>query len=314
MRKNKIKDFLKFHNIDYKEDCSLKPYTTSHLGGCASFIVVPNSQDKIVELYKFIHLNKINYFILGNGSKIVFSDLKFKGIIISLLSLNKITIENNIITAQSGALLSRIFEEAKQNNLQGINELTGIPATIGGALFMNAGCYGKEIGELVIDCLISDEFGNLKRLKNEEMKIGYRKSIFQKRKWIIIEVTLLFENASKEEIIKATNFYLKKRLQSQPLLKNTFGSTFKNPGVLQAWKLIAPLKEEIDENNIKISRKHANFLEFDRTIFSINLVNFIVKIKQKVYNNYRINLPLEVILVNFKAKDYRKVAKMKKKK
>ena len=166
-----------FETIDYKKDETLKKHTTMRVGGNAKYVFFPTSSDEIKAIISYCKDNNEKYILIGNGSNIIFSDKGYDGIVIKLsANMSKISAEGERIYAEAGAVLSKVANLARDNELTGMEFAAGIPGTIGGAVSMNAGAYGGEMKDIIeyVDIL---EDGNIVRYDNADMKFGYRRSI-----------------------------------------------------------------------------------------------------------------------------------------
>ncbi|MFW5885228.1 MAG: UDP-N-acetylmuramate dehydrogenase [Patescibacteria group bacterium] len=312
--------------INIKEEVELKNHSTFKIGGKAKYFVKVQELSELKEALKWALDNKVKYFILGGGSNVLFSDEGFDGLIIKLKS-DKIEIDGkNKIVCQAGVALSSLVEFAKENDLSGLEWATGIPGTVGGAIRGNAGAFGSEISDSVIKIQaleIDNKEFTLQDFTKSECQFNYRESIFKRNESLIIqEIELSFKNSNKEEIQKLMNELIKKREKSQPSLKNFYsaGSIFKNPKVDK--EIIKSFEQEtgakckdekvpagwlIDMCNLKglqagdaqVSSKQANFIVNKGNANSQDVVTLISLIKQKVRNNYGIQLQEEVKLVGF---------------
>ena len=169
----------------------------------------------------------IPYFILGNGSNLLVSDDGYRGIIINIMdNMDSVTVDGRIITAQAGAMLVRVSVMARDNALTGLEFASGIPGTIGGAVYMNAGAYGGEMKNVVKTVRAIDEYGRIYELDSEKMDFSYRHSIVEERKLIVLEVTLELEHGSREAIDDRMKELAEARRSKQPLEYPSAGSIF----------------------------------------------------------------------------------------
>jgi UDP-N-acetylmuramate dehydrogenase len=312
--------------IKIKKEVELRNHSTFKIGGKAKYFVEIQKSSELKEALKWSLENKVKYFILGGGSNVLFSDEGFEGLIIKIKNEGIELDGKNKIICQAGAALSSLVEFAKKNDLSGLEWAIGIPGTVGGAIRGNAGAFGSEISDSVIKIqalkINNDEF-NLQDFTKSECQFSYRESIFKKRGDLIIqEIELGLKNNGKKEIQNLMNNLIKKRGKSQPSLKNFYsaGSIFKNPKVDK--KVIKSFEQEtgakckdekvpagwlIDMCNLKglqvgdaqVSSKQANFIVNKGSANSQDIVTLISLIKQKVRNNYGVQLQEEVKLVGF---------------
>mgnify|MGYP001475683282 CR=1 FL=1 len=267
-------------------------------GNCNLFLEV-NSINQLINTIK-IAKRFLPIFVIGSGSNVIIRDGGFKGIVIKLgVNFRKITINNNnsILSIGAGTKDSEVSKFCIENNISGLEFLSGIPGTIGGNIKMNAGCYGDQISDKLIDCTIIDERLNKKIVKKSEIDFYYRKSSFDNKN-IIIEARFKIQKGNKFRIKKKISIISDKRKKSQPVASRTGGSTFKNPSSFPAWKLI----DEIDYRGkklggAKVSNLHSNFLINYNNASSLDLEILGEEIKNKVWEKRKINLKWELIRI-----------------
>ena len=166
-----------FEDIKYKSNELLKNHTTMRVGGPAKYLFMPKDAYDIKRIIEYCELEHEDYYIIGNGSNIIFTDEGFDGIIIKIGGLmNECSVDGEVIYAESGCLLSKVANMAKDNSLTGMEFAAGIPGTLGGAVVMNAGAYGGEMKDIIEYADVLNADGSIKRYTNEELKFGYRKS------------------------------------------------------------------------------------------------------------------------------------------
>lgn len=296
-----IKEFLEKEKIDYLEHEELVKHTTYRVGGKCDFYVLPSSVEKLVKLLKFIHKNNIKYKVLGNGSNVIISSNNFDGIIISLSKLNKAEIKGNTLKVQAGYPLIKLSNYCANNSLGGLEFASGIPAHVGGAIYMNAGAYKSDMSEVLIDVTYIDDKLNLVTKPKEELDFSYRHSIFQEKEYIIVEASIKLHKDNKEEILTLMNDRRQRRIESQPLEYPSAGSVFRNPSEdIYSGKLIEELGlKGYSIGGAKVSEKHANFIVNYNNATSDDIKKLIDLIKKKVKEKYNIDLKVEQEFVNF---------------
>jgi len=282
----------------------MKKHSTFGIGGCAKIFLLPRNQSEIKKILKYSKENNIKIFFIGSGSNLLFSDEGFDGIIISLKKTfkNLEVFDNGHIIAGSGVILVKMVTKAISKNIKGLESLAGVPGTLGGALYMNAGAYGAEISNYFISAKFLNMDGEEKVITNKDVDFSYRKSNFPKD-YILVEAEFKCNKGDIEEIVKNKSKFSKSRRESQPLQYRSAGSIFKNPSSdLAAGYLIdnAGLKG-IKKGNAMISEKHANFIVNLGGASSNDVIHLIRLIKKEVDKKFKINLDLEVKLIGFKA-------------
>ena len=288
-----LRELSKVYDLSLKINEPMKKHTSFGVGGSAKFFCDIKSLYSLSNAVTIAKKCNIPYKIIGNGSNILVSDQGFNGIIFCVKNLSDIFFKRDEIYAMCGANLNKLIEFARLNNLSGLEQFVGIPATIGGAVFMNAGAFGQSIGDR-ISTVETIYRGKLKRYDKSDCKFGYRKSRFTNSKEIIVSATFSLTGSNKEDILKKESYYLEKRKKNQPKGR-TCGSVFRNPKGEYAGKLIesAGLKG-YGNSNCYVSNKHCNFIIASSGATASDIYSLIQYIKKKVKVNFDIQLCEEV--------------------
>ncbi len=279
---------------------SLKKHTTYGIGGPADLMIFPKSKQDLIKVIEIINKNKIQLTILGSGSNVLVSDNGIRGAVISLKnSLKKIEVDDNILYAECGTMLGKIVKHAVKNNLIGLENLNGVPGTLGGALIMNAGAWGGEISENLIHVEVINSKSEIQKIQKKDLNFSYRQSSFNKDD-ILLSAKFNLKKADKDIIKENFIDAQSGRKKSQPLNKRSAGSLFKNPKNNSAGKLLdeAGLKG-FSIGDAKISEKHANFFINDGDASSRDMLMLIKKAHKEVKDKFNVNLTLEVKLMGF---------------
>ena len=282
-------------------DEPMKNHTTLKVGGNASYLVTPETKEDISKLFKFAHDNNIPYFVMGNGSNLCVSDAGYKGIIIDIHKKhNKILVEGEQITADAGALLSKVGREALNKSLTGFEELSGIPGTVGGAVAMNAGAYGAEVCDCLECCTCLTLDGVFVNIKASDMELSYRNSRVFRDGLIVTDATFSLKKGLAEDISERMNELSIKRRNKQPLEYPSAGSTFKRPEGNFAGKLIeeAGLRG-YTVGGMQVSMKHCGFVINRENGTANDFVELVEYIRKKVYENSGVMLEPEVKMLGF---------------
>ena len=254
-----IEELAKFGKV--KENVDLKSYNTYKVSTISKYLIDVKSEELLVSLIKYLKENNINYFILGNGSNVVFPNEPFDGVIIKLNGLNAIDIDDDEVYVGAGVMLPKLVNETVNNCLCGLEWAAGIPGTLGGAVVGNAGAYLSEIFSFIeeIRVLENDE---IKILKKDDVKYSYRYSSFKENKDVIIlGAKLKLNKGSKDESEVLMKERLERRIKSQPLDYPSAGSVFRNPEGNYAGKLIEDCGLKGKRiGGAMVSEKHANFI------------------------------------------------------
>lgn len=258
----------------------IKDYTTYKLAGVVKAIYFPDDISELEELLKNL---QGKYKVIGNGSNLIISS-KYDGVLIKLEKFDKLSIDGTMVRAGCGYNLSKLSSECMKRGLSGLEFAFGIPATIGGAVCQNAGAYGKQMASVVQGVNVLDENYNILYLSLDDLKLGYRDSIFKHRKLICLEVFLKLKEGNildiKEKMV--SNSLL--RREKQPLEYPSAGSVFRNPPLMSAGKLIedAGLKGT-KVGDAMVSLKHANFIVNLGKAKGEDVIELINLIKKTVY-------------------------------
>lgn len=273
------------------ENASLLNYNTYKLDTKCKLLVFPRD---IFEFQEIMYiLNGSKYFILGNGSNIILPDY-YDGVVIKLKYFNNYNIFDEYIEVDSGVMINKLSMELSKLGYKGFEWASGIPGTIGGCIYNNAGCYGSEISDNLIDVTVFCD-NKIYCLRKDELSFSYRNSTFKmNNKFVILKAKFKFEKGDPEELLDLIKVRTNKRIESQPLEYPSCGSVFRNPEGLIAGKLI-------DEANLKgkcvggamVSNKHANFIINNGNATSEDIIKLINEIKNTIKKNYNIDLVLE---------------------
>lgn len=284
-------------NCVVRYDEPLKSHTTFKIGGNCIALIEPREVSDIVETIKICRENSIKFFVIGNGSNLLVSDEGYNGVIIKLKSeFSTIQVEGEYLIVNSGAKLSEVYTVAYENSLTGFEFASGIPGTIGGAIYMNAGAYGGEMKDIVesVQVLDLDNF-ELRELKNEELEFSYRKSIIQRKNYIVTTIKLKLQKGNKEEINAVYEDLRERRNSKQPLNFGSAGSTFKRPEGHFASKLIedAELKG-YHINDAWVSEKHSGFIVNKGNASFKEVMELIEYVQKVVFEKFGVKLETEV--------------------
>ncbi len=284
-----------------EKEVFLSKYTTYKVGGLCSCVIYPKDVEKLVQLIKIIKKYKLKYKVIGNGSNLIFSDKKYDGVIIKLNNLDQIKIVGNKITVGAGYSLIKLTTMATKASLTGLEFAAGIPGTVGGAVFMNAGAYKSDMGYIVKDVKVLTPENEIINLTNREMNFHYRTSFLQKHPdYTCLEVTLRLKKGKKSEIEALIKDRRKRRLESQPLEYPSAGSVFRNPEGDSAGRIIESLGlKGLTKGGAQVSPKHANFIVNTGGASANDIRELIMFVKENVKDNYDIDLKVEQEFVNW---------------
>ncbi len=251
----------KIDSLKIETRIPLKKHTSFRVGGPADIFLTPFNIQALRKTLKITDTSGIQVLFLGKGSNIIVSDKGFRGIVIHMLKLNKIEVNNNLITAESGITLSALANHALEHGLGGLEFASGIPGTLGGAIYMNAGAYGYEMKDIVENALFFDRTGEKIKLNKNELNLSYRNSILQQKEYILIKTTMKLKKKDKNKIEELMNELNHKRKQKQPLNWPSAGSIFKRPPDDYAGRLVEECGlKGMRIGDAQVSEKHAGFI------------------------------------------------------
>lgn len=289
-----LENILGKQNVKYNEPMS--KHTSFKVGGNADVFLTIDTIEKLQEVLKIIEDKKI--IVIGNGSNLLVKDSGIRGIVIKYTA-NKYKIIENKVIAEAGITNARLANELLKNNLTGFEFGAGIPGTIGGAIYMNAGAFGMEMKDIVEKTKYIDLLTNeIKTLTNDEHKFEYRRSKFTNEETVILETTLNLKKGNKEEMQNKMNEYAKKRRDSQPLNMPSAGSTFKRGKDFISAKLIdeAGLKG-YSIGGAEVSNKHAGFIVNKGNATAKEILDLIEYVQKVVYEKFGKKLETEVKII-----------------
>lgn len=278
------------------ENEEMSKHTTFRIGGEAEYFLMPDSAEKLSRLLCELNRVKMPYFILGNGSNLLVGDEGIDGAVISLCKrMSNIKCEGSELYAECGVLLSRVASEALKNELCGFEFASGIPGTVGGAVYMNAGAYGSEMSGIVKSVDYADKSGRIQTVDSADCGFGYRKSVFAERGDIILGCRLSLEKGRAEDIRAEMNELTKRRVTKQPLDKPSAGSVFKRPEGYFAGGLIeqAGLKG-FSIGGAQVSEKHAGFIINTGGATAADVIKLIRHIQKTVFDQFGVMLETEI--------------------
>ena len=317
----------KFSNI--KTDYSLAPLTTFKIGGPAKYYLETKDVEELQKVIKFCQDNDIDFKVIGGGSNLLVNDLGYQGLIIKYINRN-IDLVDDVFKVGSGVILLNFINHSLEKGYAGQESLAGIPGTIGGAIYGNAGAYGQAIGDLIKSVKIIDEDGNIKILSQEECNFNYRQSVFSLLKCIILDAEIVLKNKDNQEAKEIANHNIMIRAEKHPLNMPNSGSWFKNIALTNEVKeKLSQTLSEVEGKDFDLSKfekyqkipaafliesaglkgyqiggaqmseKHANFLVNKDNASAQDVVNLSNYVKEQVKEKYDIELEEEVQYIGF---------------
>ncbi|MED3552281.1 UDP-N-acetylmuramate dehydrogenase [Cytobacillus praedii] len=286
-----------------KENEPLANHTTMKIGGPADIFIEPSSIENMIKTMELINEYKVNWTAIGRGSNLLVSDLGIEGAVIKLgRGMSKLEINGTEVTAGGGYSLVSLSTQLSRQGLSGLEFASGIPGSVGGAVFMNAGAHGSDISKILTKALILFENGKVEWLSNKELMFSYRTSVLQKeRPGVVLEAVFQLQSGDKDIIFSEMQKNKEYRKETQPWNFPCAGSIFRNPLPHYAGKLVqdAGLKGH-SIGGAKISDMHGNFIVNTGTATAQDVLSLISFIKGKIYELYQIEMHTEVEIIGRK--------------
>lgn len=293
---NLFKEFYKSENIIL--DAEMKNYVHFRVGGPADILLIPEHKEQIIRTIEICKEKNIPFYVVGNGSNLLVKDGGIKGVVIKLNEVKNINVYGDIVEAECGAMLKDVSNEALKNSLTGFEFACGIPGTVGGAVFMNAGAYNGEISNVIESAEVIDNEGKILVLSKDELELGYRSSIVMKKNYIVLSAKFKLQNGDEKQIKDVVDDLTCKRESKQPLEYPSAGSTFKRPEGYFAGKLIqdAGLKG-YSIGGAAVSEKHSGFVINKSGATAKDILDLIAYIQSEVKRQFNVELHPEVRII-----------------
>ncbi len=301
MNRNNIVDQLEkgIKKEHIRIDEPMSKHTSFKIGGPADIFIQPASIEELLVALEVSRASNCPYFIIGNGSNLLVRDKGFRGVIIQIYKhWNTVKVTGEKVYAQAGILLTKLAKIMIQHSLQGFEFASGIPGTLGGAVFMNAGAYGGEMKQVVESVEVIDDKGRLTMLSNQALDFGYRSSSIQNKDMIVVSATLDLKKGRTSDIIERIEELKKKRKEKQPLEWPSAGSAFKRPEGYYAGKLImdSDLKG-FQIGGACVSEKHCGFIINKKQACAKDVIKLIEHIQLTVRERFGVNLSTEIRII-----------------
>ncbi len=289
-----IKEFL-IERGNYRDDKTFSKITTVKMGGEIAHYVEPYNLACLREIIVFLKNNSISFKVVGNGSNLICGSSRYEGVVISLKNFNNFEVNNTKLYVEAGVMAPFLCMSLAKLGLSGLEFASGIPGSVGGLVFMNAGAYKKSMADVVQEVLVLKD-DEIVRMNKDELKFSYRYSIFQEHpRWIVIAAYLNLEAADTNTIMELIKERKERRVSTQPLDKPSAGSCFRNPEGGFAWKYIDGVGlRGFNLNGVKVSEKHPNFIVNDESGSGEDYLNIAIKIQEEVKKKYDVKLIMEV--------------------
>ena len=290
-----VKKIEDMHIGDVIPNVDIKKCTTYKVGGHALALVSPYTIADLQHLLSLLKKEKVKYKVIGFGSNLIFNEGLYQGILIRLDNLDGLTIRDQVVTVGAGYSLIKLSLKTARLGLSGLEFASGIPGSIGGAIFMNAGAYNSDMGYVVRSIRVLTPELEVKTMYNYDLNFHYRSSFLQEHPgYICLEAKIVLKRGNIDEITELISNRRKRRLETQPLEYPSAGSVFRNPEGMSAWSLI----EEIGYKgkhigDAYVSEKHANFIINKGHATGEDVKQLITEIRDKVKKEKGITLKIE---------------------
>lgn len=282
----------------FKQDEPLSAHTYTKLGGKADYFVAPHTYEEVQAVLELAHRENVPFMILGFGSNLIVRDGGLRGIVLNLNELNTIRRDGNQIIAQAGAAIIDVSRQALAEELSGLEFACGIPGTVGGAVYMNAGAYGGETKDVIASAVVLTSDGELLTLSKEELELDYRMSRVSKEGLIVLEATFELDPLGYESIKSVMDDLTYKRESKQPLEYPSCGSVFKRPPGYFAGKLIQDCGlQGMRIGGAEVSLKHAGFIVNVDKATASEYISLIRHVQTTVKQKFEIDLEPEVKII-----------------
>ncbi|MDY3827961.1 MAG: UDP-N-acetylmuramate dehydrogenase [Clostridium sp.] len=301
-----MNQFLKYKELFYKIykddeiefNADMKQNTSFKVGGTADVLLCPKEYSQLQETVRICNENNIPFIVLGNGSNILVRDGGIREVVIKLTSINFLEISQNKIKAGSGVSLKEVSDFALENSLTGFEFACGIPGSVGGAVFMNAGAYNGEIKNVITQAEVLDREGNIKTLDREQLSFDYRKSNIMEQGYIVLSAVFTLEYGDKETIKSTIDDLTARREEKQPLEYPSAGSTFKRPKGYFAGKLIQDCElKGFTIGGAAVSEKHSGFVINKGNATAKDVLDVISHVQETVMQKFGVKLETEVRII-----------------
>ena len=293
----KLSDLTK-KGLEIKKQVPLSKYTFTKTGGPAEFLAFPHNENELRDLVITAYDNKIPLTVIGNASNLIIRDGGISGLVLILTAMNQIKVEDNQVVAQAGATIVDTAFTAAHHGLSGLEFAAGIPGSVGGAVFMNAGAYGGETSNAIQSVKVMTRKGQLKKYSLSEMNFSYRHSLVQDNGDIVIEAVFALKRSAKSRILAEMNYLNALRKYKQPLEYPSCGSVFKRPAGHYVGPMI--IKAGLQGKQIggaQDSTKHAGFIVNKGNATATDYLNLIHLIQAKIKSQFGLDLQTEVRII-----------------
>lgn len=292
-----LENLIPAERIKYNQP--MKEHTTFRIGGPADILVMPGSVSEITLVLDWARKKELPYLVIGEGSNLLVRDGGFRGLVIKLGdSFNRVDFNGNEVKAQAGIKVSRLAAMAADKGLGGLEFAEGIPGSLGGAVYMNAGAYGGEFNQVVREVTVLNDAGQSMVLKKSDLEFGYRSSSIQRYRYVVLEVELLLHPEDPHMVKEKMQELSRQRKEKQPLELPSAGSVFKRP----PGRFVGPMIDELGlkgyrVGDAEVSTKHAGFIVNRGHATARDVLALVSQVQQRVKEKFGVDLETEFLIV-----------------
>lgn len=291
-------DLSHIADCDFEFDSPIAPHTSFRIGGVCKAIAHPKTEGALVGLCKCLAESKEKYTILGNGTNVLFPSEGYDGVVVITSALSAITVCEDRITAGCGASITKVSAAARDNGLSGFEFAFGIPGSVGGAVYMNAGAYGGCVSDILVSSTVCDTKGNIIPLPAKEHRFGYRDSVFMHGEFTVLSSTFALKKGNAADIGKKCEEYIAARRDKQPLELPSAGSVFKRGDGFITSKVIDECGlKGLRSGGAEVSTKHAGFIVNTKGATSGDVIALIDKVRSEVLKKTGYSLECEIRII-----------------
>lgn len=285
--------------IEIKQNEPMSRHTSFKIGGNADLYIIPHDMDALIETVRIVKETETKRYFLGNATNVLFDDAGFRGAVVSLGNICAIKVIENRIVTEAGASLNLVCKTARDKELSGLEFAYGIPGSIGGAVFMNAGAYGGEMSQVIAQSTyLSLDDMTVHTIPLTAHEYGYRESVYRHNNWLVLSAVLELQKGEYDKINAAMNDYMSRRIDKQPLEYPSAGSVFKRyPGRYTGQMIEECGLKGYSIGGAQVSEKHAGFIVNKGGATSADVLALIEHIKNEVYKKFDCRIECEVIHV-----------------
>ncbi len=287
----------------FTKDLPMSSYTTFKAGGNADYAFFPRTREEMKNALDFIKEEGLPYYIVGKGSNLLVADDGFRGVVVFTTSMCETSFENNVVVADAGVSLTSLARQAGRMGLSGMECLCGIPGTVGGAVYMNAGAYGGEMKDITVSSEYLEN-GEFHTLEGDAQGFSYRQSAYSGSDRIIVSARLRLTEDDPERIKAREEDYLSRRREKQPLEYPSAGSTFKRyPGRFTGQMIEEAGLKGLRIGGASVSEKHAGFIVNDKNATASDIVSLIRLVRERVFEKHGVVIECEVKYLSEKGEE-----------